>query len=236
MSDFLALYRKHRAESGYTGGPHDPTHHEFRIAPSQLPDGMAAAIRGVNAIIGSNKAENTNRAYSAKLFEFIEYSDYARPQQDEATRYLVTEDNIFDYCWYVAYRQKRGRGKRKRQEGALHIYFSETEFQALQAEHEECARTGTAPPEPLNGVNHDHFVQLKAAIKNLHKEQVDQRVSVPAWDFVWTDKIERLKKMVRERKKRLVSLCLLSPGTSTDLMCHVLLTVQYLFFKNLAFP
>ena len=212
MSSFLCLYREVRAKRGLTGGLHDPTHAQYGDSPydeaSQLGDSMAAAMRGVQKIIGDNLKPNTVRQYLAKLFEFFEFSDHVRPNHVIGTRYLLTESNIFEFIWYNAFRGSRPTGtpgkRKKHRENDDFIYFDSAEYDKLQILRAASDSSGQPLAEPSTGVCHSHLVQVKCALKWLFDEQIDRYATSLAFRVIWTPKIEQIATMVKDRKARLV--------------------------------
>jgi hypothetical protein len=221
MTLFLCLYRQQLAKRLLLpGGPHDPTHPQYVDSPylaGQVGDDVAATMHGVKQIIGENKAPNTVRQYQTRMFEFFEFSDYVRPNQDITTRYMLTEANIFYFIWYTAYRSTRPTGptgKRKNhRENEEFLYFDSVDYERLKILHG--SGSDKTPTEPSSGVSKSHFAQLKSALIWLHEEQIIHQVNDKHFDFIWTPKIKLFETMVNDRKVRMVRLrCSASPPTS----------------------
>lgn len=209
MSVWIKRYKKVRHDKGLSMGA-EPSIDE-PIAPDLgiFTDHDAIAMRGVSAIQNENQKNNTDRAYSKKIFEFLEYCDHVYPHKPEAERYLVSFEHVNRFAWYFAYRCKRDRSsslKRKSDDiDKKYLYFYATEFDQLVNQHTSADKNGTPPSEPTNGIGYSEIEQMKNAMRRLHREQVDNKTNNIGWEFVWTERVEEFKKMVKYRKQRMVS-------------------------------
>jgi hypothetical protein len=72
-----------------------------------LAETDAHAMEGVTTLLAGSTPANTNRAYKVKIFEWFKFSDHhVHPQLVEANRYLVSEQNLFQFVWYHSFRNK----------------------------------------------------------------------------------------------------------------------------------
>ena len=211
MGRWLTRYREARRAAGHSGGPHDVQQSPVRGAPVQRspPRGEefdAIATRGVAAIVDGSRCDNTDRAYRTKIFEYFEYADYERPNLEEAVRYVISEQNIRRYVWYVSFRKKRqgGTGSRKKRKDidAQYLYFIPSEFEELRTLHQQHDAGNESPPDPENGVKYSEMEQTKYALKKLYEEQIADGVNSRHWDQVWTLPIKDIMLMVKRRENR----------------------------------
>ena len=211
MGFWLGHYRKYRLNAGCSGG--------FHGTPAALPAGagqvgspprlgtaaqQAQRSRGVDQLEAEHEKANSQNAWRTKIFEFIEFSDYCRANLDEAARYQISYENIYDFVFYVCFREVRDQkecNELRKSKGQFLFFFKEDYEDVLKRAAEAHGR-GEPTPEPEVGLGYSYFEQTRTALKKLYKEQVSANANSLPWDHIWTENLEKLGKMVQKRKNR----------------------------------
>ena len=144
-------------------------------------------------------------AYDKIIFEYLEYCEHARGSwPDPASRYVVSHDNIAEFVVYQAFREKRKRDKayelKLRDSG--NEKFDKEDFDRVMNSIDSAIHANQPLREPDNGCAVSHIAQVRAAMRRLHKTQVNEQTNSIPWEQVWQNDLEDLARMVASRKTR----------------------------------
>ena len=89
--------------------------------------------------IGSDT--NTGKAYNPKQVEFIAFCDYAYEQiSSEGQRHSVTQEKVFKFLCYHAFRKKKPRGRKKKDK--ICEVFGKDEFNIVMENFRNMSNNG----------------------------------------------------------------------------------------------
>jgi hypothetical protein len=170
---------------------------------------QSAMRRVVFRIDSQNKKDNTKLAYDPKVQEFHQYCNHRHRRKEDdplsiSKAYTVTYMKAHEFMFYQSMRgcRKRGGKKKKRKRGLEPVMlFDGVEFDAIMKDYnlgeaEECH-------EPKKPLGYAQLNTYKAALRNLHDEQVAHNINNIPWEMVWNADLKLLMQMVKKRKARI---------------------------------
>ena len=100
------------------------------------------------------------------------------------------------FMWCVAFREQKPRGG-NRKSLYKNVFFDYDDFLLVKS-----SANGLCMEEPKKPVGKSVFLQCKAMLRKLHKEQTARRVVSQHWEGIWTEAFEDLEKHVKDRVPR----------------------------------
>jgi hypothetical protein len=98
-------------------------------------------------------------------------------------------------------RKRKSRGSKK-QSKTKEKYFDPLDFEKVMSDLRTQSISCQLPKDPPFGIKDDCLMQYKCAIKQLRHGQVAQERNTNAWEFVWTDKCQKVFTSVKSRRRR----------------------------------
>ena len=169
------------------------------------PDGVALTgqlRQGVHRMLEAELPENTRKAINPKMREFLQFCKTVYAGIGNNT--ILTDDNVYRFMSYVAFREKRKRGGKKK-EGNNDKIFDFEEYKQVMSSISSVNASGLVAncPQPDQPVGKASFDLYKATIKRIYHIQKSKGHLVANWDDLWTDHCKNLKKIVYERAPKL---------------------------------
>lgn len=148
--------------------------------------------------------DNTLIAYIPKQLEFQEYCKKVHGRLPPHEVYLVTNEKLYDFLTYVAFRPKREAGTKKKSNLEHCSEFDYDEYKAVNKavfEREVTENTDIFDTVvPKNGIGFQTVNTYKCAIRRLWKEQAEAGSTRLLWQHVYQSNCETLMDHVRARK------------------------------------
>lgn len=173
------------------------------IAQSVEMDNASHLVSQTNL---QNRRVNTAKAYDPKKQEFLAFCDHMYAGKPVTTRYVVTEDKLYFFLFYQAYRSKKkgGGGKRKSDGSRQPHEFDPEDYDRVWSEFgSRNLPEGATPPDPENPLGFSMVNQYKAAVRKLYDQQRIEYVNNRLWENVCTPRVHELMTMVANRKRRI---------------------------------
>ena len=211
------------AQSGYRhhqGRSPPATFHPFRVSGNNIAPfaGITAGIadgapyapqttvevggsvlamqQRVQSDTAGNKSVNTAKAYGPKLLEFSGFCNHFYHDDGAGLARLVTEDKLYKFLFYQAYREQRKKGCKKNGE-SVDDKFDPNDYNSV-VNSDTATLERTTPTKPI-GIS--LLVQHLNAIMNLLKQQrEEENVNTRRDDQVKTSKVNALVQHVQLRK------------------------------------
>jgi len=150
--------------------------------------------------------DNTILAYIPKQLEFQEYCKKVHGRLPPHEVYLVTNEKLYDFLTYVAFRPKREAGVKKKPANVAEqcSEFDYDEYKAVNKAVFEREPTKNADifdtMAPENCIGFQTVNTYKCAIRRLWKEQAEAGSTRLLWQHVYQSNCETLMDHVRARK------------------------------------
>ncbi|KAG7371290.1 centromere DNA-binding like protein [Nitzschia inconspicua] len=152
--------------------------------------------------LDSEMPENTMKAMVPKMVEFFDYCNKVYPL--ETHKYHLTSTKVYRFMWYVAFREKKPTGGRKRgtESNQQNRYFDLAAYNAIICDFRQpgSGESQLIWPRPRNPVSSSVFALYKAVFRNIHKVHVAQKLTSNTWEQIWTIHLDELHKIVKERQ------------------------------------
>ena len=178
----------------HEGVPAFPTH------PSQLPtaDNHFQQL-AVRALASETRAVNTTTAYKSKQQEYFEYCDYRYSHEASFVRYVLIADKVYDFMWYQSLREKRKRGGRRAAPETVKKQFDEGHYEVVRNHYKNLVVSRNQVYHPTKGISPDTFGVYRAALWNIHDNQVANNANSLSWEQIWHAKLKELARYVYSR-------------------------------------
>ena len=150
----------------------------------------------VRRVTAQHRVENTAAAYDPKAVEYEQFCNYQYAGSHVSSRYTVTTEKVFDFLFYQAFRDKYGRGGKKR--GTGYHGFDPVDYTkvttAYAAHMLEARRNPTTfdIPDPKDPVGYDLVHTYKAVLFNIWCEQAAEGANSTTWELIYTARVKQL--------------------------------------------
>jgi len=167
------------------------------VSPAVLrtPEELAQNSRLEQVVLNlrhDTRPPNTMKAIDSKQEEYMQYCDAVYPQ--DLYKYTLDTEKAYTFMHYQAFREQKPRGGNKSNLGR-NSFFDLTDFTKVKGK-------SNIEVEPNKPVGKSVFMQYKAMLRKLYKEQTARRVISQHWEGIWTEAFEDLEKHVKERVPR----------------------------------
>jgi len=131
----------------------------------------------VQGMLMMNSPENTRNVIAPKMAEFMEFCHACYP--NEVAPLLPTAQKFYRFMWYLAAREKKPTGGRRRNDNSTRPLFNKAEYDLLTSRyfHPGSGENILNFPIPEKPVSPAVFSQYKAALRQ-YLEKAPQRTAV----------------------------------------------------------
>ena len=156
----------------------------------------------VQTIDQAFRPAKTSGAIDPKTNEYFQFCDYA--YLNDPYKYTMTGDKLYRFFFYQAFRTKRNiatepdpeTGKKKKRKRVKGEYFNPMEYEAIMLQYSQSSKSYPIPEHP---VGFQSFDQYKAAVKQIHGNQLERGASGTPWELIWTTNCKKLHRHVKQR-------------------------------------
>ena len=162
----------------------------------------------VKRLTNQTREGNTAVAYDPKTAEYYAYCDHEYGHAHVQSRYTVTQEKLFDFLFYHAFRNKYpvGGSTRKNAHGFKPLDYDVVRtFYAAHVKYqvENPTDEGHQIPDPDDPLGYDALNTYKAVVLNVWSEQAASNCNSTSWDLIFTARVKQLINLVRRRKSRI---------------------------------
>jgi hypothetical protein len=165
---------------------------------------FAAAAQHVQRDSQALIPENTIIAYKAKAAEFIVFCNTIYSNQDYPQ--TVTEEKVFGFLFYQAYRGKRRKGRARR--GHARPVFDMSDYESVMAKYNVDAEDNDASlwDTEMDVVGYDVINQCLCACLDLLRHQRSLNANNLFIHDIRSERVEQMMNVVARQKKRVAAL------------------------------
>lgn len=164
---------------------------------------LASKFPGLSALVklGAKDLEkkNTLRCYKPKQFEFVQFCESVYHQDVQPK--LVTEDKVFTFLFYQAYRQKRTNRLRISTTDSQLVRFERASFDDVIERYTDFVRIDEQKIDVGNVVGYDCVNQYLCSVRAVSEEQYEEGKHKLLPSDIMSIRVKELMTVVKCRKR-----------------------------------
>jgi Centromere DNA-binding protein complex CBF3 subunit, domain 2 len=153
--------------------------------------------RSVNMLNESFRPTNTTKCHGPKIDEFFEFCDII--YSHDPYKYNLTDEKVFRFLFYCAFRKQKKRGGRKGGSGPKFDVEGYREVMAMY-NGEPCSPGATPlPSQPRTPMSWSSWDQYRQVIAKIYNVQKMEKVCSLYWEDLFQQPCKDLSKHVKQR-------------------------------------
>ena len=168
------------------------------------PASMSQTVRMRQSIcreLEGEKPENTQKTQQPKMDEYFQFCRELYPHQTFPEQ--LTADKIYNFMFYVAFREKKKRGGNRKKDGE-HVDFDIDAYNkvigSLTSSGAEVALENL--PKPKEPLSKSTFNSYRACMRVIYNQQKANNQLSQNWDDLWTDHHKSIQEVVYRRQPK----------------------------------